>query len=215
MFINDESHMLKIIHFASLIIVIALGARGPIFIFILLILIYGVMNVNIKFFKSKNFLYLIVFTVLMFLYGDSLYDRLFNRFSAISGDKIYENSRYGMWVAAINGIQESPLIGHGIGSYGLYFIGEDVRAYPHNIILQVFFETGMVGLILWSLFIIKFIHFLGRNCKDSGLIMLAAFLLLETLKSNSLVDSRILFLWLGLIIVATNTNLKRSLSTNN
>jgi O-antigen ligase len=50
-------------------------------------------------------------------------------------------------------------IGDGIGSFGLRHLNEDVRDYPHNLLLEVWFELGLVGLIAIALFLYK----TGRN----------------------------------------------------
>ncbi len=45
---------------------------------------------------------------------------------------------------------QSPLFGHGIGSYGVLRTGEDIILYPHNIILEILIELGLIGFGLMS-----------------------------------------------------------------
>ncbi|MDX1427047.1 MAG: hypothetical protein R3206_04410, partial [Salegentibacter mishustinae] len=33
--------------------------------------------------------------------------------------------------------------------YGLLDIGQDVRHYPHNILLEIFVELGLIGILLF------------------------------------------------------------------
>jgi O-antigen ligase len=40
------------------------------------------------------------------------------------------------------------LIGHGTGDFGYLALGKDGRAYPHNVLLEVAYENGIVGLML-------------------------------------------------------------------
>ncbi|MGC4097158.1 MAG: O-antigen ligase family protein [Nitrospira sp.] len=38
------------------------------------------------------------------------------------------------------------LIGHGTGDYGYFALGHDGRAYPHNVLLEVAYENGLIGV---------------------------------------------------------------------
>lgn len=40
----------------------------------------------------------------------------------------------------------SLLVGHGTGDYGYFALGHDGRAYPHNVVLEVAYENGMIGV---------------------------------------------------------------------
>jgi O-antigen ligase len=38
------------------------------------------------------------------------------------------------------------LVGHGTGDYGYFALGRDERAYPHNVLLEVAYENGLIGI---------------------------------------------------------------------
>ena len=38
------------------------------------------------------------------------------------------------------------LVGHGTGDYGYFALGHDERAYPHNVLLEVAYENGLIGV---------------------------------------------------------------------
>ena len=38
------------------------------------------------------------------------------------------------------------LVGHGTGDYGYFALGRDERAYPHNVLLEVAYENGLIGV---------------------------------------------------------------------
>jgi O-antigen ligase len=38
------------------------------------------------------------------------------------------------------------LVGHGTGDYGYFASGHDERAYPHNVLLEVAYENGLIGV---------------------------------------------------------------------
>lgn len=44
---------------------------------------------------------------------------------------------------------QAPFFGHGIGSFGLLYSGQDIRYYPHNIILEIGVEAGIIGVALF------------------------------------------------------------------
>jgi hypothetical protein len=38
------------------------------------------------------------------------------------------------------------LVGHGTGDFGYFALGHDERAYPHNVLLEVSYENGLIGV---------------------------------------------------------------------
>jgi O-antigen ligase len=81
--------------------------------------------------------------------------------------------------------------GYGIGSFGFLFRnGIDGRYYPHNIFLEILFEMGLVGLLLFIIFIIT-IYWFGKAKYITNIVLL--FLLLNVMKSSSIIDIRMSF----------------------
>jgi O-antigen ligase len=93
------------------------------------------------------------------------------------------------------------IFGYGFGSFGVIQDGIDQRAYPHNIFLETWFELGLIGLIILG----YFIYTLLSNKKSNQYISLTLviFLLLNTLKSNTITDLRSYFLIFGLSLIPT------------
>ena len=60
------------------------------------------------------------------------------------------SERVKLWSAAINLFQERPWFGHGYRALGDRYntISEDDAKYPHNIVLQILSELGMVGFFI-------------------------------------------------------------------
>lgn len=54
--------------------------------------------------------------------------------------------------AVIRALLESDatqmLVGHGTGDYGYFASGHDERAYPHNVLLELAYENGLIGVSL-------------------------------------------------------------------
>lgn len=179
------------------------GARGPIIFLLLSFFLYYCY----LFFSTKNykksairtisfaFLTFFILSTLNLKTFDSVFERTITRLNAlnsIQGDES-ANSRL-KYIEFINLKMDHKHFfqGFGFGSYGIEEIGKDIRHYPHNIILEIYFELGIIGIIifLFFLFFMTRIIFISRNPFFSILFI---FLLLNSLKSLSLVDSRIMF----------------------
>lgn len=110
--------------------------------------------------------------------------------------------RLDFYRATINAIPNQPLFGTGIGSWGVFYYGSDVRGYPHNLLLEIAYEEGLAGLaaFLFLLFVVGIA--LVRMVKDShshflALGLLVLYCVMVSLFSGDLDDNRVLWLWMG------------------
>lgn len=102
----------------------------------------------------------------------------------------------------INKSWKTRFIGYGFGSYGLIKDGTDGRLYPHNIFLEIWFETGLLGLLPFLYFIIYGMFWTIKNNQQIvGIAVL--YLLANTFKSYSLIDHRIIMGIMGIAIFVT------------
>jgi hypothetical protein len=184
-----------------------LSARGPLVFFFFSLLIYIIIRSkmivikNIKF--PKAFLVLIpVLAVLIFIYSSqliSLIDWSFWRLNLLFGDVFKDNVissstsiRLIHMTKSIHVIfsdAQTFLFGKGIGSYMYEISGVDGRGYPHNILLEIWFELGIIGLFFFLTFALGcFIYKITKSSKTSWVVFL--YIILNLLKSNSLVDIR-------------------------
>lgn len=191
----------------NLALILAIGSRGA-FIFSI-ITIFGFMpffksTKDIEQTKKPGLVYLLIVAIICYMCVSNLSVILdfsemgLSRFeSLISGADRSSLSRFDQYDFAINMITKSGLtilFGYGIGSFGLLYEGIDERSYPHNVLLEVWFELGLIGLILFCLIV-----FLGYHSTKKSLIKFILFyLVLNLMKSNSLVDAWIFFLFLGI-----------------
>jgi O-antigen ligase len=95
--------------------------------------------------------------------------------------------------------------GLGIGSFGMLYDHVDQRNYPHNVILEIWLELGIVGVILFTL--VVFIYFKKIRLHFNS-VLIFIYLFLNCLKSYSLVDSRMMFGILSVLLLY-NVLLKR------
>jgi len=131
-----------------------------------------------------------------------------------SGVESAFSTRLPFYSYAISNMPRAPLIGHGTGAFASDFGGEDTRQYPHNIVLELGYENGLVGLSLFVMLLLMVYRrwrlcrrcadrFLGNEmlyilCSIAGLIFV--YLFLQALKSNDIDGNRLLFFSLGFIV---------------
>tara|TARA_B100000524_G_C23646095_1_gene368518 strand:- start:727 stop:1980 length:1254 start_codon:yes stop_codon:yes gene_type:complete len=99
--------------------------------------------------------------------------------------------------------KSSLILGYGLGSFSNEYDQTDRRLYPHNIIVEIVFELGLIGLLLALAFLISN----SSSYKDffTNLALLAALtLLINSMKSSSIVDLRLLFALLAISIFHFN-----------
>lgn len=71
--------------------------------------------------------------------------RIFEKLSTLSNRlPVYEETI--TWISESTPIQ--LFIGHGTGDFGFKTLSADIRAYPHNIFLELGYENGLIGLSL-------------------------------------------------------------------
>jgi O-antigen ligase len=133
-------------------------------------------------------------------------------------------SRTVLFTWAVDHISERPVLGHGTGAWAVDWGGMDERRYPHNIVLEVLYEEGLIGLFVVLLFLgVIFRRWrqasrliyqydldttLYRYVHIGGLLFL--FSLTQAMKSGDLDDNRFMFFCAGLVVAAFN--LVRTLS---
>ena len=72
----------------------------------------------------------------------------FFRISSMLNDKW--GSRLHRYGYTLRWIGYNPILGYGLGSWGLNYIGLDIYDYPHNSLLEIWYETGIVPLLLFA-----------------------------------------------------------------
>lgn len=132
------------------------GARGPLISIVLCITIYAIWVIskdfnNIGYGTPAFMVTAIGITgVLIHSFGGRTITRLEVLFD---GGGTSFGARVDMFYSSIGFIQQSPLIGHGIGSFPILYRSSDGRVYPHNIILETLVEVGVIGTVLFLIFL--------------------------------------------------------------
>jgi O-antigen ligase len=123
------------------------------------------------------------------------------------GDSAYSRVLYSRF--AIDKINQKPFLGYGIGSFGFEYNNIDELDYPHNIFLEVWFELGIVPIILFLL-LFYLIYQQIRIGESAWSLALYFYFLLNLLKSSSLVDIRIVTGFFALFILAKSAKILNS-----
>jgi len=97
-----------------------------------------------------------------------------------------------------------PILGWGIGGWSMFYWHQDDHHYPHNLILQVLSEQGLVGLAALGFLLWRAFRSLRRSVAHltvESAFLLPGFLYLLTaaMFSGDLNDNRFLWFWCGLI----------------
>ncbi|HNQ67373.1 MAG TPA: O-antigen ligase family protein [Bacteroidales bacterium] len=220
----------------SLLMMVILGARGPLIFCLVLLILYWGFSIIKTIYIGKiltsglkkmvyGFLFLIVFFGMFLFFGeelDYLLGRSLVRFELLMpsesaggtnmGNSVnvrVEQLNFGMELVTDN--LNNSMFGYGLGSFGILHTGQDGRSYPHNIFLEIWIEAGLLGLcfflcFLWMIFSKNINGFTYIN------ILVLLFILLNSLKSSSFIDIRVYFAIFGMYIL--NSNSQNSISNN-
>ncbi len=117
--------------------------------------------------------------------------------------------------AAFSAIPDHPVLGRGVGSWSVFYYGSDQRAYPHNMLVEVAFEQGLIGLLaLLFLFgaVYSSLAWLCRRTRGRYSVMgfLILYCLIVAMFSGDLDDNRLLWMWCGMTMaLCRNVQLQR------
>jgi O-antigen ligase len=101
---------------------------------------------------------------------------------------------------------EATLLGHGVGSFPVMTGVGDVRHYPHNLILELLAEVGLVGFCLFAAMLVTAMRNLWLSSLRTDPAILCGFMLLvnalvNAMFSSDLPGNRLVFVALGLLAI--------------
>ena len=194
----------------AMVMVVASGSRGP-----FVALVFGVV---LAFFSVRSMLPslagiilvgLVGYLALHYLAPEQGRERISQGFG---GEAFEESGRPYLYRIGISLFLSRPVLGGGTGSYAPYVGQGDQRGYPHNMIIEVASEMGVIGLILMGLIFwgcfksIMLLRFSLRELSVEGKILQYLFWvgLANSMLSFDLPDQRILFGAIGLLAAVPN-----------
>jgi O-antigen ligase len=133
--------------------------------------------------------------------------RTVERFAILWNDEYPESllTRIEFVRAGLNGWSKDPIIGSGIGSYSTILRNSSERLYPHNLLIEVLSETGLIGLILIAMML--YISTLGslrlslHKVHPVAVFIFSIMLywLLNSMITGDISHNRYLFIFFGMI----------------
>lgn len=193
-----------------------IGGRGPFLATVLPLLIPLYYGVDVHIFRGRVRvrryivpLFVLVITGVAFAisFGSaevfSTIKRLARLFGALGSSASIRLEMYG---DAVDIWAQHPLFGAGIGSWPVLAGWGDQRMYPHNMILEVLSEFGIVGFFLWAA---PFLYAFWQFFRDSDprhdpwamlALMLLANALINAMVTGDLTDNRVVFAFLGFLV---------------
>ena len=180
------------------------GSKGPILSLILAPLVYILFykKMNIK--KALVLLLAIIAISSIMLFPESIVKLIPQQYQAYFQSRFFNFEKYtdrtSLVQLAISDINvRSLLFGKGTGNYGFLYAGIDTNIYPHNIFIELLYENGILGLMLFLFFFIplfnKPLHENSVNTKSS-LIVFILYFLVGAQTSGDLANNATLFVFL-------------------
>jgi O-antigen ligase len=116
---------------------------------------------------------------------------------SIAGRLVLMSEAVDFWATA-------PVLGHGVGSFPILGGGADVRSHPHNIVLEILCELGLLGLVLFGAFLVFALrhvklHRLREDPLFRCVFLLAVFAFARAMVGPDLTENRMLYPFLGLL----------------
>ena len=117
------------------------------------------------------------------------------------------------WNMAIEAWYDHPIIGGGTGQFGFLWFGYDRAMYPHNFLLELLCENGLIGLLLIVIWIITTIPkrdtWSFPETKFSVFVFVYSFII--GLSSLDFPNQFMLFLSLAFLLISSKLYEKNSL----
>lgn len=195
---------------SSIFILMAIlsGSKFPILIFIIINFIYYISSLK---FNYNLFIFIIIFTIfisfILFYINDiinldiSSLNRIFDLFLSNDISNLSSvSARQEFIYTCFQIFYDYPIFGCGVGNWGSlanYYYNFSEAAvlyldYPHNILLEILSETGILGFLFFLLIFYKMI-FIKKDFNIFYLIFI--FYFTNSLSSGDLMDFRFTFLW--------------------
>ena len=118
-------------------------------------------------------------------------------------------ARFEHIVLALKNINEYTFIfGAGTGDYGWLYSGNDIRAYPHNVFIEVFYENGLLGLSLILYIILRRLrsHYRNSSIFQTYLVACLIYYIVNAQFSGDLIANKYIFVFLILSSIDTITS---------
>lgn len=219
---SSKSFSAKLLAFASIVILLLLGTRGPFICIVLFVFAYYLSDKNYTKTALKFIPLLVVFIFLsvtgiidtwLSLLNDyfislGLENRILDKL--LSGEFLDDSGRGTLQSAIFHALKDKPAFGYGL--YGDRYVTRGIitmkGSYAHNIFLEILCQFGIVfgGIILCSL--TWYIVTAFKKCRNRADIVLLLYVLsisvIKLMFSSSYLNDSTFFLLIGLCFAIIN-----------
>ncbi|MCU5221349.1 MULTISPECIES: O-antigen ligase family protein [Bacillus cereus group] len=179
-------------------------SRGGILALVLVVFVYVCTSSFAK--KIKIMMSLLLFSVVIFslsnsVMGGQLDDILNKRISDFSHDN--GSGRFTLWEAAFKYYISNPYIGIGAFNFSNYYEFQfNEKLYVHNTFLEILSESGTIGFLLYSAFLIILMFKLTQYTlfREKPYLLLTMVAFLFQMMSLSLIINEAFFLFLAIVV---------------
>lgn len=156
---------------SALIVTFSTYSRGP---FLALLIGMMAMFLVMRKLSTKIIVCIIVPIALIFflalLAPEAAWERIVGRTLGGEGIGSLSTGRIDLYINTLKKVPEAPVLGHGTASFGfIIFSTVTTIVYPHNIFLEFLFENGLIGLLLFLIFLYSVLRNMARFLKNSSL----------------------------------------------
>ncbi|WP_285765473.1 O-antigen ligase family protein [Peribacillus sp. SI8-4] len=113
--------------------------------------------------------------------------------TTFANETVYTSGRDVLYAEAISMIKERPIFGNGLAS----FTASTGSVYPHNLLLEMILEVGLLGLAFFLIFLMFSISFIFKMKKTPLFILsgIPLYMIIAQMFSGEFYDFRYYFLW--------------------
>jgi O-antigen ligase len=169
-YLNIRNFAVILLAISILGVVLGTSSASNVSLLAAIILLFSLRKAN-----SITFFLLLVSVLLVWIvwenYQDSLIKIVFPGKTLASIES--GHGRLGFWKLYINGFLERPIFGYGFptGEKEGFKYGFSLTSTSHNMLLSVAINTGIIGLVLFSIFIYKYSKFIVKKLRGGYLDM--------------------------------------------
>lgn len=212
--------ILAITNFVYLQYLFLFGSRGPlVLLFVLLVFLFtikpNISGVGIHFNKTRLFMLLVVISFILVnfeslmqslssvLSEHSISSRAINKFINLSASGDINNGRSVIYDKAFEGFLQDPILGNGLDC----FFQNTGEVYPHNFILQILYDGGLLLFVILFIPIIRRMVYYATSMKSSHYSMLSFLLVAGIIGAWFSEDLwRLPLLWISFGVLLTDNN---------
>ena len=203
----DQSLKVSSLHIFSIVFCVFFSfSRGAFVSFLIITILAKLFSIK----ADKRLIFLIlfslvgIFTFIVFIppFKDFIMHTLQKKlYFQINGKSIMTKSidiRVDYIMYVINEFLSQPIdfiFGRGLGSFPIYYHQKEIHSYPHNMLLELIFENGLISAIFIYYFIKKNVLYQ----KKDTLTIIFIFYCIINLFSFSFSDNKALFFFAGLL----------------